>query len=86
MRIREHGIFFSGVPKHTKNHLILASYPDAIVRGIRTIAIEPDKMLWINEACFNPPSKYASVECGQAAEKLLETYNSEMLREMAKID
>lgn len=78
--------FFEGDPQHTKVNLILVSYPDAVVRSIRTIAIEPDKMRWIKEACFNQPSRYASAEeCGQAAEELLDRFDSQVLRKMAKI-
>ena len=75
--------FFEGDPKHTRMHLILTSYPDTIVQGIRTIAIDPDLMRTIKEVCFNQASKYSSQEeCQAAIEEIRSKWSSEALRRL----
>ena len=77
--------FFEGDPQHTEMHLILVSFEAAIVQGIRTIAIEPNVMANIKEACFYQLSVYSSQEdCQAAAENLLDKYGSQDLRDMLK--
>ena len=77
--------FFEGDPKHTEIHLILVSFEDAVVQSIRTIAIDPNIMAQIKEACFNQPAKFSSKEdCQEAAEKILDKYNSATLRALLR--
>jgi hypothetical protein len=77
--------FFEGDPRHTEIHLILVSFEDGVVQGIRTIAIDPNIMAQIKEACFNQPAKFSSREdCQEAAEKILDKYNSAVLRALLR--
>lgn len=77
--------FFQGDSKHTKMHLILASYPEAVVRGIRIVAIEQGKMRVIKEACLTQLTTYDSVQtCNEVAHSILDKFSSELLRKMAK--
>ena len=77
--------FFEGDPHNTQMHLTLVSFEDSIVQGIRTIAIDPNIMANIKEACFYQLSVYSSQEdCHDAAEKLLDRYGSQDLRDMLK--
>jgi len=78
--------FFEGDPHHTQVILTLVSYSDAIVRGIRTIAIDPDIMIKLKEACFNQLTQYPSKEqCHRAAEELLARYDGNQLRSKAEM-
>jgi len=77
--------FFEGDPSHTEMHLILVSFEDAVVQGIRTIAIDPNIMVQIKEACFHQLSKFSSKEeCEEAAEKILDKYSGPVLRAMLR--
>ena len=77
--------FFEGDPSHTEIHLILVSFEDAVVQGIRTIAIDPQIMAQIKEACFHQPSKFSSMEeCQEAAEGILDKFSSATLRAMLR--
>ena len=77
--------FFEGDPSHTEIHLILVSFEDAVVQSIRTIAIDPNIMAQIKEACFHQPAKFSSKEdCQEAAEKILDKYNSATLRALLR--
>lgn len=77
--------FFEGDPNHTQISLILVSYSDSIIRGIRTIAIDTDIMLKLKEACFGQLVQYPSKEaCQKAAEVILDKYNADQLRKKAK--
>ena len=77
--------FFEGDPTHTEMHLILVSFEDAVVQGIRTIAIDPNIMVQIKEACFHQLSKFSSKEeCEEAAEKILDKYSGPVLRAMLR--
>jgi hypothetical protein len=77
--------FFEGDPKHTEMHLILVSFEDAVVQAIRTIAIDPNIMVQIKEACFHQLSKFSTVEeCQDTAEGILDKYNSAMLRALLR--
>ena len=72
-------------PEHTEIHLILVSFEDAVVLGIRTIAIDPQIMAQIKEACFHQSSKFSSTEgCQEAAEGILDKFNSATLRAMLR--
>jgi hypothetical protein len=72
-------------PEHTEIHLILVSFEDAIVQGIRTIAIDPQIMAQIKEACFHQPSKFQSKDdCQKAAEGILDKFSSTTLRAMLR--
>jgi hypothetical protein len=65
--------------------LILVSFEDAVVQGIRTIAIDPNIMVQIKEACFHQLSKFSSKEeCEEAAEKILDKYSGPVLRAMLR--
>jgi hypothetical protein len=78
--------FFEGDPNKTQIMLTLVSYSDTIVRGIRTIVIDPNIMLKIKEACFDQLSNYASKDaCQQAADKLMAHYTAKQLRTMAAV-
>jgi hypothetical protein len=75
--------FFEGDPNDTKMHLILTSFPDTIVQGIRTIAIDPNLLKDIKEACFHQLSRYGSKEeCQEAAEEIMDKWSSQALREL----
>ena len=77
--------FFEGDPSHTGIHLILVSLEDAIVQGIRTIAIDPNVLAQIKEACFHQPSKFQSKDdCQRAAEGILDKFSSAALRAMLR--
>jgi hypothetical protein len=77
--------FFEGDPNHTEIHLILVSFEDAVVLGIRTIAIDPQIIAQIKEACFHQPSKFSSMqECQKAAEGILDKFSSATLRAMLR--
>jgi len=77
--------FFEGDPEHTEIHLILVSFEDGVVQGIRTIAIDPNIMGQIKEACFQQLSKYSTIEeCQDTAEGILDKYNSAMLRALLR--
>jgi hypothetical protein len=66
-------------------HLILVSFEDAVVQAIRTIAIDPNIMVQIKEACFHQLSKFSTVEeCQDTAEGILDKYNSAMLRALLR--
>ena len=64
-------------------HLILTSFPVTIIQGIRTIAIDPNLLKDIKEACFNQLTRYGSKEeCQEAAERIMDKWSSEVLRRM----
>jgi hypothetical protein len=77
--------FFEGDPTHTEMHLTLVSFEDAVVQAIRTIAIDPNIMVQIKEACFHKLSKYSTiVECQDIAEGILDKFNSATLRALLR--
>ena len=74
---------FEGDPKHTSMHLILTSFPDTIIQGIRTIAIDPNLLKDIKEACFHQLMRYGSKEeCQEAADGIMGKWSSQALRRM----
>jgi hypothetical protein len=77
--------FFEGDLDQATIHLTLVSYSDSIIQGIRTIAIEPDLMSQIKEACFRQISVYKSAEeCQDVAEEMMAKWSSEDLRAMLR--
>lgn len=76
--------FFEGDPRSNRVALILASYPEPVIRAVRSIRVDPDLMIRIKEACFDQLSRYRSKdECFIEAEMILEQYDSKALRAKA---
>jgi hypothetical protein len=77
--------FFEGDLDQATIHLTLVSYSDSIIQGIRTIAIEPELMSQIKEACFRQISVYKSAEeCQDVAEEMMARWSTEDLRAMLR--
>ncbi len=70
---------------HPKINLILISYPDGVVQGVRSVDIDLDTMLRIKEACLDQLVQYTSKEaCRKEALKILARYNGNQLRAKAQ--
>ncbi len=70
---------------HPKISLILISYPDGVVQGVRSVDIDLDTMLRIKEACLDQLVQYTSKEaCRKEALKILARYNGNQLRAKAQ--
>ena len=78
--------FFEGNPTANAIPLVLADYPEAIVRGVRLITIDPKIMFRIKETLFDQLSVYPSADaCTENLSTIFESFDSYEMRERSTL-